>query len=380
MQRNWHFRRRFVAVRGPTDVTAPVLSAPVALPLGDTTGYLAAITNEANGTLYWVLTTSATPPSAAQVKAGQDHTGAAAAAAGNQAVTTTGYQLITATGLTSNTAYYAYFMQQDAIGNQSAVLASSTFTTLTTGTSDTSFDNLIAAMVVPPNNFRKANIAQLIQKLYAGGVWAKTDAMWVFAAHDEQAARLNWITPGTYTCTAVNSPTFVTDRSFAGNGSSSYLDTNFAPNTNAVQLTQNSAHYSLYLRTAQNGNEPFSVNNAGFRNSVNAGTGTTARGRINSGTEVQAPAGGTLPNQAIGRRTDATNVSIMRDGVQVTAPTAAASAAFVSGNMRFGVRGSGTFLTSQMAGGALGGYLDDTESLAHYTAWNAYMVAVGADT
>lgn len=380
MQRNWHFRRRFVAVRGPTDVTAPVLSAPVALPLGDTTGYLAAITNEANGTLYWVLTTSATPPSAAQVKAGQDHTGAAAAAAGNQAVSAIGYQLITATGLTSNTAYYAYFMQQDAIGNQSAVLASSTFTTLTTGTSDTSFDNLIAAMVVPPNNFRKANIAQLIQKLYASGTWAKTDVFWVLAAHDEQAARLNWKSPGTFTLNAINSPAFVADRGFTGNGSSSWLDTGWDRPTNGVQFTQNNAHISIYQRTAAGSNVPnISDTNASYRAAIGGQGGANRWTRLNSGTNIFGPAGGTYPQQLISRRNDATNVSMLADGVQVTVPSAAASGAMNTNDIGIGRVGTG-YNTGQIAGNSWGAYFDDTEAAAFYTAWNAYMVAVGADT
>jgi hypothetical protein len=35
---------------------------------------------------------------------------------------------------------------------------------------------------------------------------------------------------------------------------------------------------------------------------------------------------------------------------------------------------------AQAAGGSLDAYLDDTEALAFYNAWNAYMVAIGADT
>jgi len=377
VQRNQHFRRRFVAVRGPTDVTAPVLSAPIALPLGDTTGYLAVITNEANGTLYWVLTTSATPPSAAQVKAGQNNTGAAAAASGNQAVTTTGYQLITATGLTSNTAYYAYFMQEDAVGNQSNVSASSTFTTLTTGTSDTSYDNLIAAMTVAPNNFRKANIAQCIQQLYAGGVWAKTDVMWVMAAHDEQAARLNWITPGSFTLSAINSPTFTTDRGFNGDGSTSYLDTGWDRATNGVQFTQNNAHASVYQRTgtALTFGAPAT---AAFQ--ISGAAGTNGGGRLNNGSgTLGATAGGTLPIQIILRRTISTSAECLRDGVQVSSGGGTTGALNTS-DLAFLRTSGGGYTTAQCAGGALGANLDDTQALAHYNAWHNYMVAVGADT
>lgn len=367
-----------MAVRGPSDVTAPTLTFPVALPLGDTTAYLGVTTNEGNGTLYYVITTSVTPPSAAQVKAGQDNTGAAAPYAGNQAVSATGAQVASGSGLTSNTAYYGYFMQEDAAGNQSAVKAQTTFTTLTTGTSDTSFDNLIAAMSVAPATLRQGYIAQMIQALYASGTWAKTDVLWNMAAHDEQAARLNWITPASFTLTAVNSPTFTTDRGYNGNNTTSYLDTGWDPATNGVVITQNSAHISIYQRTnAGNTVEAFAQITTGNMRILARG-GTNDQARTNSSTTVQTGTTGTLPLQLMGRRSVSTDATVVRDGVQV-ATGAATSSALSSSDMTFG-RSNTSYTSSQVAGGAIGAYLDDTEAAAYYAAWRAYMVAVGADT
>jgi hypothetical protein len=111
------------------DVTAPVLSSPTGTATGQTTADLSVSTDEGNGTLYWVVTQSATGPSAAQVKAGQDHTGSAADANGNQAVTGTGTQNANATDLTAATAYFAHYMHEDAATNQSTVATSAEFTT-----------------------------------------------------------------------------------------------------------------------------------------------------------------------------------------------------------------------------------------------------------
>lgn len=108
------------------DTTAPTLSSPTGAQLAQTTASLSVSSNEANGTLYWVVTTSATPPSKAQVKAGQNNGGTAALASGSQAVSATGAQAATATGVTVGTRY-AYFMQEDAVGNQSSVSASSSW-------------------------------------------------------------------------------------------------------------------------------------------------------------------------------------------------------------------------------------------------------------
>ena len=72
-------------------------------------GTLQVTTDVDTGTFYWVLTTSATAPSVAQVKAGQDHLGAAAPASGNKVVSATGVQSDSATGLAASTTYYPLF-------------------------------------------------------------------------------------------------------------------------------------------------------------------------------------------------------------------------------------------------------------------------------
>lgn len=113
---------------GP-DITPPVLSGPTAASTGTTSAAIGVTTETPEGTLYYVLTTSATAPSKAQVKAGQNHTGAAAAWAGSQAISSTGEKTAGPTGLTANTTYYAYFMHEDATGNQSTVTSAASFAT-----------------------------------------------------------------------------------------------------------------------------------------------------------------------------------------------------------------------------------------------------------
>lgn len=112
-----------------SDETAPILTSPSGTQAGATTADLAVTTDEGNGTLYWVVTESDTSPSVAQVQAGQDHTGAAAADSGSQSVSTTGTQNAGATGLTAETTYYAHFQHTDAASNDSAVVTSASFTT-----------------------------------------------------------------------------------------------------------------------------------------------------------------------------------------------------------------------------------------------------------
>ena len=114
---------------GGGDTTAPVLTTPTATATGPTTAIIGATTDEANGTLYGVVTTSATQPSVAQIKAGQDHTGAAAVWGGSAAVSATGARTLSATGLTASTSYRAHLVHSDAAGNDSNRVTAASFST-----------------------------------------------------------------------------------------------------------------------------------------------------------------------------------------------------------------------------------------------------------
>jgi lysophospholipase L1-like esterase len=125
--------------------TAPVLSSASVPSYTGTTANLSVSTTKGNGTLYWVIDTSATPPSAAQVKLGQGSSGSAATSSGNQAVTVRGTQTKNgAAGLTNGVTYYAYFMHEDSGAHQSNVAASASFVPagqVTVAYTDTASDN-----------------------------------------------------------------------------------------------------------------------------------------------------------------------------------------------------------------------------------------------
>jgi hypothetical protein len=81
---------------------------------------------------------------------------------------------------------------------------------------------------------------QLVVDLKDGGIWSKLDTFSVFATDgDSDFALIDWIRLTQYT--AVNSPTFTTNEGFSGNGTSSYIETNFIPSINGVNYTLNNA-------------------------------------------------------------------------------------------------------------------------------------------
>ncbi|MEO7494713.1 MAG: hypothetical protein ABIT83_17505 [Massilia sp.] len=102
----------------PGDTTPPTLTSPAATTTGSSTAGGTVSTNEANGALYRYASTNATE-TAATVKA----------ASLFQAVSATGVQAVSFTGLAPSTLYYAHYVHRDAAGNDSTVANSASFTT-----------------------------------------------------------------------------------------------------------------------------------------------------------------------------------------------------------------------------------------------------------
>jgi hypothetical protein len=315
---DYYFRARLVAEGG----VAPVLTSPIDTVTGSTTADLGVTTDQDNGTLYWVVTTSSTGPTAAQVKLGQDHTGSAAAASGSQAVSATGAQVANDTGLTANTAYFAHFMHENAATDQSNVATGDGFTTY-----HTEAQALFAQISSQPDATRKGVINTLIGSMKSASIWTKFDFLYVLAAHDSQTAGLNWINPGTSTLTPTNSPTFTADRGYQGNGSNAYLATGIGQNA-TVQATQNSRSWVLgveTLGTAGASNWYFGGDGAGTFDSLNYSAVGAQTYRISTGSSASVATGAV--GRHIGIRVDANNLKLWRDGAQVDAEAIASSAA-----------------------------------------------------
>lgn len=81
-----------------------------------------------------------------------------------------------------------------------------------------------------------------LEYLKTNSIWTALDRLWVFATDgSSDFARIDWKNPSGDLALAVNSPTFSSNTGFTGNGSSSYLRTQFIPGTEGVNYTLNSA-------------------------------------------------------------------------------------------------------------------------------------------
>lgn len=131
---------------------------------------------------------------------------------------------------------------------------------------------------------------QLLIDLKAAGVWSKLDTFAVLATDgNSDFALIDWKRLSQYT--AVNSPTFTTNGGFTGNGTSSYIDTNYNPSTSAVNYKLDDASRIYWVDNRSSGNWEDNLSGTAI-----SGNNNTTLIRINSGT--------TSMNSAVDLRVD----------------------------------------------------------------------------
>jgi hypothetical protein len=115
---------------GEATAAAPILSVASYSNLLDVSVAVSVVTDKASGTLYMVITQSATQPSAAQIKAGQNHLSAAADANDSVSVTDAGTRIFAGQVVVASTTYYAHFIHEDSVPQDSNIITTIAFTTL----------------------------------------------------------------------------------------------------------------------------------------------------------------------------------------------------------------------------------------------------------
>lgn len=238
---------------------------------------------------------------------------------------------------------------------------------------------LFARFSSDPGTTRKNLLNNLIVSLKSAGVWSTLDILYVMAAHDSQAALLNWI--GTsYNGTANSSPTFTADRGYTGNGTTSWIDTNFNPTTaSAPQYTRNSAHIGVWSRTDVTNSNYFDVSGTLGPNwglNCRSAAANTMRGYVNTATSANFGSNTTSIGHFVLNRVVSTHDYGYING-SPTATAAATSAASTSNNIAL-MRSNALYSPRQLAVFHSGAGLDDTKAAALYSAINTYLVAVGA--
>lgn len=216
-------------------------------------------------------------------------------------------------------------------------------------------------------------------------IWTKYDLLYIFATDgDSNFSTINWKTPASYQCSPVNSPTFTTNQGWAGNGTSSYLNTTWDPFNNRVNWQQYDCSFGGYVNTVSSANTSaqFGANDATNTNSSYLQpwfSGGTVY-RINSSLSNQ---NGSSPGSAkfLWHVTspDASNSYLYRNGSLYHTGSVAGSAAHTASDFYIGARNdNGTaanYTTRQTSmfftGASMSGLEDEI-----YTVWNTYFTSL----
>jgi peptidoglycan/xylan/chitin deacetylase (PgdA/CDA1 family) len=111
------------------------------------------------------------------------------------------------------------------------------------------FDRMEATVGEAPIITRKANIDTTIKALKTANLFkTRFDGLWLTRSHAVNAAKLNWI-KNDFNLTKIGAGalTFVQDLGFSSDGSTSCLEVDYAPNTDKVKLSLDSATFGYKI-------------------------------------------------------------------------------------------------------------------------------------
>jgi len=213
----------------------------------------------------------------------------------------------------------------------------------------------------------------LVLDLKSGGIWNKLDVLYIFANDGGQDfGTLNWKAPTLNQATLINSPTFTSNQGFQGNGTSSYIDTNFNSVTQGVNYTQNNASRYLFMflasgTAALDGKSAASINNM-IR-------GSTSSQRINQSTTVLT--GGSFDFTATKgmksiHRTSLTNVELFN---ATTQGSRTALSGIMTSSNQFILRSGSSYGGHEISMYANGASLV-SENTAFVNAFNTYITSL----
>ncbi len=214
---------------------------------------------------------------------------------------------------------------------------------------------------------------KLIRSLKAAGSWYKMDALYVFAAHEEQAAKRNWIQDAFNIATS-SVATFVANSHFVGNGTSDTLSTSFNPTTGTKKFTLNSAHMAAWSVS------DLAIGGSTTSYLVGNTTSYLARGGAAAGSIVSHPNNSTdntynstdtLPGH-IGWDRSASNLfEVYANGVDVGGTTTA-STSLTSASFQICAAGGTRWGNNEIRFVHFGSSMSAAEWLATYNALNTY--------
>lgn len=246
---------------------------------------------------------------------------------------------------------------------------------------------IVATMDPKPTGARAILIDNVVGSLKTAGVWDKLDWFCMFAGHDNQPSRINWV--NTSEILAVNGVlgstiTFVADDGWAGShvSNQAYLSTNTAPDS-FTHYVQNSACMGVYYKNTQAANDGNVIgstttakNSMISRLTFPAGE---ARGNIHGvdSTLIQlVPAPATVSGLVAVDRNSSTLIRLVHNGTEIDTTGSTSATPEATGVIVFLYQNGQAGSSQRISAGWLGASLNDTELTAMTNAIATYMAGI----
>lgn len=233
---------------------------------------------------------------------------------------------------------------------------------------------LFTYMSSQPDDTRKGHISTLISGLDTDGIWSKLTALYCFASHTEQAAKLNWKTPSATELAKTGTVTHTTDVGYQGNGTTGYLATPYTGNN----LTD--TDHCMFVWVETNGTavlKPMIMYRSGRGGIIG---GSTSKPRYYGITSTDTGVNGSVNSAAdqfiIGKRTG-TTTQIRVETTQQETATVATDTTNQANTIRIFADQVPNYYDGRLSFVGFGQYLDNTESDNLRTRMRTYLTAVG---
>jgi hypothetical protein len=255
--------------------------------------------------------------------------------------------------------------------------------------STTRWANAVVAAGSSVGTAQKRNVDRLIRSLKSSSLFSVHDRIWLFASENTTQATIDIVNLATATN---SSATHTASQGFAGNASTTFVDTGFAGSTNGVNYTQNSASLSCYVRTSR----ATAANKAAVSFHDDAGTGRASRffphatgsviiGGLNIGNTFPQTASTNAQGFYTFSRTASTTTEFYKNSSSTsifsdaTASTALVSTTFYVGAEHKSSGGNTFFSDDQVAIVAFGAGLTGAQAAQFQTILNDYMKRLGTN-
>jgi hypothetical protein len=227
------------------------------------------------------------------------------------------------------------------------------------------------------------NLIKSLKTVYpgeTGSAWTRIDVLYAWATYNGSVALLN-VRANNSTGTLVNSPTFTVGKGYAGNGTSSYINSNFNPSTaSSPQYVKNSAHVSVWPLNV--GSFSYVAGTASVRIGLQNGN-SQITGRLNDGTSTASAVytnNSSLNDLSVINRSSSAGYDYDWAG-QKFYTNATASVSVDNDTTKFLANvAASQYSTVQLAFASIGGALTDQDLIVLRSAEKQFLLAMGQVT